>query len=103
LIVVDANYAGGNSSEVLTSHLDLMPTLPGLAGVSDAQRREAVKGLPGRDFSAVLATAETAAPQAVRPGVLFNCTGPNWRSLNRPVAKSSAKQRSANAARSARR
>jgi arylsulfatase len=76
LIIAHPNYPRGKSSAALTSHLDLMPTLPGLAGVPEAQRREAVKDLPGRDFSGVLATAETASPQAVRPGVLFNYVGP---------------------------
>ena len=76
LIIAHPNYPRGKSSAVLTSLLDLMPTLPGLAGVPEAQRREAVKDLPGRDFSGVLATAETASPQAVRPGVLFNYVGP---------------------------
>ena len=33
-------------------------------------------GLPGHDFSGVLANAETASPQAVRPGVLFNYVSP---------------------------
>ena len=61
---------------MLTSHLDLLPTLPGLAGVPEAQRREATMGLPGHDFSGVLANAETASPQAVRPGVLFNYASP---------------------------
>jgi arylsulfatase A-like enzyme len=76
LIIVHPNYPGGQSSAVLTSHLDLMPTLPGLAGVPEEQRREATRDLPGRDFSGVLAHAETAAPQAVRPGVLFNYVAP---------------------------
>ena len=76
LIIVDPDYPGGKSSYVLTSHLDLMPTLPGLAGVPEAQRRAAVKGLPGHDFSGVLANAETASPTAVRPGVLFNYVAP---------------------------
>jgi len=76
LIVVHPDYPRGQSSDVVTSHLDLMPSLPGLAGVPEDQRREAVKGLPGRDFSGVLATAETAAAQAVRPGALFNYVGP---------------------------
>jgi arylsulfatase A-like enzyme len=76
LIIVHPNYPGGQSSAVLTSHLDLMPSLPGLAGVPEAERREATKDLPGRDFSGVLANAETAAPQAVRPGVLFNYVAP---------------------------
>ena len=76
LIIVHPSYRGGQSSYVLTSHLDLMPTLPGLAGVPEEQRREAVKDLPGYDFSGVLAKAETASPQAVRPGVLFNYVAP---------------------------
>jgi arylsulfatase len=76
LIVVHPDYPRGQSSDVVTSHLDLMPSLPGLAGVPDEQRREAVKGLPGHDFSGVLATAETAVLQAVRPGALFNYVGP---------------------------
>jgi hypothetical protein len=54
-----------------------MPSLLGLAGVPEAERREATKDLPGRDFSSVMANAETAAPQAVRPGVLFNYVAPS--------------------------
>ena len=76
LIIVHPNYSGGKSSYVLTSHLDLMPTLPGLAGVPEEERRKAVKDLPGQDFSGVLAKAETASPTAVRPGVLFNYVAP---------------------------
>ena len=44
--------------------------------MSQAQRRDAGEDLPGHDFSGVLANAETAAPQAVRPGVLFNYVAP---------------------------
>jgi arylsulfatase len=76
LIVVHPDYPQGQSSDVVTSHLDLMPSLPGLAGVPEDQRRAAVQGLPGHDFSGVLATAETAGPQAVRTGALFNYVGP---------------------------
>jgi arylsulfatase len=76
LIVVHPDYPQGQSSDVVTSHLDLMPSLPGLAGVPEDHRLEAVKGLPGHDFSGVLATAETADPQAVRAGALFNYVGP---------------------------
>jgi arylsulfatase A-like enzyme len=76
LIVVHPDYPRGQSSAVLTSHLDLMPSLPGFARVHEAQRREAVKDLPGHDISVVLANAQTAAPQAIRPGVLFNYVAP---------------------------
>ncbi len=76
LIIDHPNYPRGQSTFALTSHLDLLPSLPGLAGVPEAQRREAVMGLPGHDFSGVLANAEGASPQAVRPGVLFNYVSP---------------------------
>jgi arylsulfatase len=76
LIIVGPNIPPGQSSDLLTSHLDLMPTLAGLSGVPETQRLDAVKGLPGHDFSGVLAKADTATPQAVRPGVLFNYVGP---------------------------
>ena len=76
LVVVHPNYPGGQSSDAVTSHVDLMPSLPGLAGVSEDKRREAVKGLPGHDISSVLATAQTAGAQALRSGALFNYVGP---------------------------
>jgi arylsulfatase len=76
LVVVHPNYPGGQSTEALTSHLDLMPSLPALAGVAEDKRREAVQGLPGHDISTVLATAQTAGVQAIRLGALFNYVGP---------------------------
>lgn len=76
LIVVHPDHPQGQSSDVVTSHLDLMPSLPGLAGVPESRRIEAVKGLPGHDISGVLATAGTAGPQTVRRGALFNYVGP---------------------------
>ena len=76
LVVVHPNYPGGQSTDVVTSHLDLMPSLPALAQVAEDKRREAVKGLPGHDISSVLATAQTAGTQAIRPGALFNYVGP---------------------------
>ena len=76
LIIDHPNYPRGQSTFALTSHLDLLPSLPGLAGVPEAQRREAVKGLPGHDFSSVLSDAGNASPRAVRPGVLFNYVSP---------------------------
>ncbi len=76
LIIVDPNLPRGKSCDVLTSHLDLMPTLAGLSGVSEAKRSEAIGGLTGHDFSSVLANLDTASPRSVRPGVLFNYVGP---------------------------
>ena len=56
----------------VTSHVDLAPTLVALTGVAPDKRANIVKGLPGKDFSGVLAAPERADVNAVRDGVLFN-------------------------------
>src|SRR5262245_11901017 len=61
----------------LTSHLDLVPTFVGLTGLPEAKRPQAVKALPGHDFSALLAEPEKASLTSVRPAVLFNYVGPS--------------------------
>jgi arylsulfatase len=72
LLVAHPAYAGGKECRALTSHLDIAPTLVALTGV-DAERRAAiVKGLPGKDFSGLLAAPESADVTAVRDGMLFN-------------------------------
>ena len=50
LIIDHPNYPRGQSTFALTSHLDLLPSLPGLAGVPEAQRREAVRVCPATIF-----------------------------------------------------
>jgi arylsulfatase len=75
LLVAHPASKTGASTQALTSHLDLLPTLVGLTGLPEASRSDAVKALPGHDFSALLAEPEQAAVQAVRPGVLFNYMG----------------------------
>ena len=77
LIVVHPDYAGGQQTEVVTSHLDLMPVLPGLAGVPEDQRREAVTGLARPRFFRGPRHSRDRSPQAVRPGALFNYVGPH--------------------------
>jgi len=74
LIAHPAGKAGATTSAI-TSHLDLLPTFVGLTGLPSAKRPQAVKELPGRDFSALLADPEKASVSAVRPGVLFNYVG----------------------------
>ena len=66
LVVVHPGYAGGKECRAVTSHLDLAPTLVGLAG------GKAVQGLPGRDFSRLLAAPDKAGLDAAREGALFN-------------------------------
>ncbi len=74
-IMVHPDYPGG-TSDVLTSHLDLLPTLVALTGLPEAQRQEAVQGLPGRDFSGTLAETERKNVHAIRQGILFNYVAP---------------------------
>ncbi|MEM7225134.1 MAG: sulfatase-like hydrolase/transferase [Pseudomonadota bacterium] len=73
LVIAHPAHSGGQSCRALTSHIDLLPTLVGLTGRPDASR--VTGGLPGRDASRLLAGAALAAPDALRPGVLFNYVG----------------------------
>jgi arylsulfatase len=75
LIIAHPAGKPGAATSALTSHLDLLPTFFGLTGLSDAKRPAAVKALPGRDFSSLLADPEKASVQALRPAVLFNYVG----------------------------
>lgn len=72
LMVVHPGYPGGKQCRAITSHLDLAPTLVALTGVEPGKRASIVKGLPGKDFSGVLAEPERADLHAVRNGALFN-------------------------------
>jgi arylsulfatase A-like enzyme len=72
LIVAHPATPGGKQCRAVTSHVDLAPTLVSLTGVAPDKRATIVKGLPGKDFSRVLAAPESADVNAVRDGVLFN-------------------------------
>ncbi len=72
LIVAHPAYSGGKQCRAVTSHVDIAPTLVALTGVEQGKRASIVKGLPGKDFSGVLAAPERADVNAVRDGVLFN-------------------------------
>lgn len=72
LIVAHPAYPGGKQCRAVTSHVDLAPTLVGLTGVGPDKRVNIIKGLPGKDFSGVLAEPERADLNAVRNGALFN-------------------------------
>lgn len=68
LIVVHPAHAGGGNCAALTSHLDVVPTLLGLA------RAPVPSGsaLKGRDLSPLIARPQSAKLDAVREGTLFN-------------------------------
>jgi arylsulfatase A-like enzyme len=72
LLVVHPAFAGGKECSAVTSHLDIAPTLVALTGVASDKRAAIVKGLPGKDFSGVLAAPEGAGIDAARDGALFN-------------------------------
>jgi len=72
LIVSHPAYRGGKQCRAVTSHLDLAPTLVSLTGVAPDKRANIVKGLPGKDFSGLLAAPERAPVNSVRDGALFN-------------------------------
>jgi len=74
-VIVHPEHRGA-TSDVLTSHLDVLPTMVGLTRAPEAQRRAAVAGLPGHDFSAVLAKSDDGDLHAVRTGVLFDFVAP---------------------------
>lgn len=72
LIVAHPAYPGGKQCRAVTSHVDLAPTLVALTGVAPDRCANIVRGLPGKDFSGVLAAPQRADLTAVRDGVLFN-------------------------------
>jgi arylsulfatase len=71
LILVHPAFPGGKRCKAATSHLDLAPTLVGLTDVSPSKKATITKGLPGKDFSSLLAAPEKAAYSAIRDGSLF--------------------------------
>ncbi|MFG1201704.1 sulfatase-like hydrolase/transferase [Xanthobacter aminoxidans] len=72
LIVVHPAYPGGRAAQAVTSQIDLAPTLVALTGAAPEARKAAAEGLPGRDFSGLLAAPERAGADALRPAALFN-------------------------------
>jgi arylsulfatase len=74
-VVVHPGHPGGRRCQAVTSHIDLVPTLTGLTGAPQSERDAQLSGLPGQDFSRLLDHPESASPDAVRPGALFNYVG----------------------------
>ncbi len=72
LIVRHPDVKGGQSCRALSSHIDLVPTLLAMAGVSDSQKSEfAGRNLPGKDLMPVLGKPASADLHAAREGILF--------------------------------
>jgi arylsulfatase A-like enzyme len=74
--VVHPDVKGGQETNALTGHIDVVPTLLSMAGVTPTQAAEfAKRELPGKDFSTVLTKPGAADIHAVRDGVLFTYSG----------------------------
>ena len=75
-IVTHPDVRGGQSCRAVTSHIDIVPTLLSMAGVSESGRSElAGRDLPGKDLTPVLANAASADVHAAREGILFTYSG----------------------------
>lgn len=76
LIVAHPDVSGGQSCRALTSHIDIVPTLLSMAGVSESRRGElAGRDLPGKDLMPVLGNPASADLHAAREGILFTYSG----------------------------
>lgn len=71
-LVVHPDIRGGQTCQALSSHIDVVPTLLSLAGVSATRRSEfAGRDLPGKDLAPALAKGKDAGVHAAREAVLF--------------------------------
>lgn len=76
MIVSHPDVAGGQTCRAVTSHIDVVPTLLAMAGVSEDQRGElAGRQLPGKDLMPVLGRASSADLHDARSGALFTYSG----------------------------
>lgn len=75
LIIAHPKAPKGVRSALLTSHLDLLPTLVGFTELPASMTSFVNKLFPGHDFSQQMMHADTANVNAVRKGVLFNYVG----------------------------
>lgn len=76
LYVVHPDVPGGQDAQALTAHIDIVPSLLSMAGVTPEQARQfAGRKLPGKDFTPVLADAASHGLHAVRDAALFTYSG----------------------------
>lgn len=74
--VVHPDLDGGQDMHALTSHIDVVPSLLAMAGVSSTTAAEyAGRELPGKDFGAALSNPAAADVNAVLDSVLFTYSG----------------------------
>jgi arylsulfatase len=70
--VVHPDVKGGQQTRAITGHIDVVPTLLSIAGVTPTQAAEyAGRKLPGKDFSSILSNPGAASLHATRDAALF--------------------------------
>lgn len=76
MYIVHPDVKGGQECRSLSSHIDLAPTVLGLAGVApDRVPDLAGRPLPGKDLSGLLTNPGSQAVDAARPATLFTYSG----------------------------
>jgi arylsulfatase len=70
LVIVDPRHPGGIRAEAVSSHLDLVPTVLGLAGLSEQEQEKKYPFLKGHDLSSAVAEPGADGPRgsSKRPG-----------------------------------
>jgi arylsulfatase len=63
LVIVDPRQAGGTRTEAVGSHLDLVPTILGMAGLSEEEQRKRYPFLKGHDLSGIVANPTSDGPR----------------------------------------
>jgi len=76
LMIHHPDVKGGQSCKALSSHIDMVPTLLAMAGVSDSQKGDfAGRELPGKNLMGALGNPGSAELHAAREGILFTYSG----------------------------
>lgn len=70
-IIVHPGVKGGQICRAVTTHVDIVPTVLGLAGIPETKRNAIAKDLVGKDITQLLADPERARANALRTGGLF--------------------------------
>jgi arylsulfatase len=70
LVIADPRHPGGNRTDAVGSHLDLVPTILAFAGLSEDERRKRYPLLKGHDLSGVVSDPATVGPRGsgAKPG-----------------------------------
>jgi arylsulfatase A-like enzyme len=92
--VVHPDVRGGEDCRALSSHIDVAPTLLGLAGMDrSAMGAAAGRDLPGRDLAPAISNPRGAGVHAVRESILFTYSGlaQNDAELMRVLAEGAAR------------